>query len=280
MFENFSKGIMSVDMKALDFSGLLDKFAYRGLDPVEIHAYMYSVESDETTLYMDIATLLAWAAVRGTALSDKALSNTSDDGQKVMKGLMDKYGVVSNLKAGAGRSGLIVTLGRLMATYPSYIARGMAAGGKVVGSASKNLAVAYCTPSGASLIPRSETWLIKLHDEWSLNFNRIINPQGSEEQVIRYNRIALNSSVKDDTERSVLLEVFYQDYLKKIGVAGKDGNPITVTGDVVRKWLDKQRANNGGSAYSRSDFGSQKFDYAPMMRPSKPISSSAMVMDI
>jgi hypothetical protein len=153
----------------------------------------------------DIMTLLLWGVSRGTKVFKlKTIARTNEKGRKIIDTLKVTYGIRDH-KPEAPTD---ITIGRLMATYPSKVAELLNKGyGRVVGEGGGDLPMFLKFPAAPSIIPSTDGALYEAWLQWAITFDKIITDDPTPLATIKsYGEIAWKSGLHTDEERRTILD--------------------------------------------------------------------------
>jgi len=179
--KEFAAAVASISLASEELlNSMAFAFRYQGYDPqvtyIQLKAKANTLGVSQEQFYADIRALLMWFVVRGSRLTGKAETRTSENVLEVMSKLKVRYEIKDS---GGGKSPNYkltdITLPRIAGVFPHVVGDFLNRGyGRILGAKPNDLLRAYAWAGGAALIkeddrPTFDKWL-----SWSKNFDAII----------------------------------------------------------------------------------------------------------
>jgi len=196
-------------------SDLVNQFIYLGFDPKIIAEEMSKIAAqNQRVLSKDVMTLVTAAVVRGVN-SKKMTNKMSEEGVKVLTELFSVY-AVQRTSQGQGRK--VISLGRIMATFPQAAALVIAKnpGCNMRLSMLSELPEYLAFPGSNALIPRSDP-MQQEYVKFAKAFSKLVRSQQSEDDQNKFIEITKHSPVigPDDMRAAVLRQIQAKTFLVK-----------------------------------------------------------------
>jgi hypothetical protein len=183
----------------------VDTFNFEGFDATHILELLKRKEQNGQTFIREMNILCVVGLKRGTRI-DKIADTMSTRGKTELIRLKNKYGIREKVMGASKRD--VITLGRIMATFPNVCLHHVSAGHVrdygVRGEFA--LAAPFRFTQFAALIPTDNEALFNDYLVWATAVDNVINVgKGDATKVRNYATIQRNNSIFSNDQRNALL---------------------------------------------------------------------------
>jgi len=227
--EDVVKFVTSDELTDL-FRATVDLFKFAGFNAEEVlkmlKRYAAAAKRTPEQFVKDVVELLSYYMSRGTTIQSRGVINSMSQGAADrVRVLVSIYRIQDNV-APTARGPNIVTLGRLMNTFPEIIGAKLVQLKIPIIGTPNLIPRALAFPGGASLIPSTNdwNWLFEFFLDWAVTFDRTVNrprrqnakvefkPKESRENQRGWSELARQNSRLTDAQRVAFILKHCDDF--------------------------------------------------------------------